>query len=409
MKKNKPELLLPAGDLGTLEIAFAYGADAVYVGGEEYSLRKGARNFSKDDLAKGISYAHGLGKKVYVAVNIFAHNDDLKGLDSYFGYLSDIGADAVLVSDMGVLDILRNTAPGLEFHISTQANNVNYRTFAFYHSLGAKRVVCGRELSLSEIRKIRENIPDDLEIEAFVHGAMCMAYSGRCLLSNYLTHRDANRGECTHPCRWGYGIAEKQREGEYFDIEEDSRGTYILNSKDLCMIDHVDALVDAGIDSFKIEGRMKSELYIATMARVYRRAIDTYFESPNIYKTMIHELITEAMTCTHRDYSTGFFFGPAEDGNTYGKDAYIRGATYLGMIERTDDAGRGYFTQKNKFSVGDEIQVMKPCGEDFNAKVLSMVNEDGKEVSSCPHSKEGIWIDLGNAGLTRYDIMRRKG
>ena len=279
MKRKKPELLLPAGNLETLRTAIRYGADAVYIGGEAFSLRAKADNFDKEKMSEAVAYAHEHGVRVYVTVNIFAHNADLKRMDDYILELKDVGPDALIISDPGVFMTARRLAPDMEIHISTQMNNTNYGDYLFWHGLGAKRVVSARELSLSELSEIRANIPEDMEIETFVHGAMCMAYSGRCLLSSFLTGRDSNRGACTHPCRWKYALCEEKREGQYFPIEEDERGTYIFNSRDLCMIEHIPELCGAGIDSFKVEGRMKTELYVASVARCYRRAIDDYFES----------------------------------------------------------------------------------------------------------------------------------
>ena len=280
MRSKKPELLIPAGSLELLKIAVLYGADAVYIGGDMYGLRAGAKNFSAADMKEGIEFAHGHGKKVYVTANITAHNCDLDGVKEYFRELASIGPDALIISDPGVFMAAQENCPDIDIHVSTQSNNVNYDTFKFWHKLGATRVVTARELSIKEIKEIRDNIPDELEIETFVHGAMCISYSGRCLLSNYFTGRDANLGACTHPCRWKYYIMEEKRPGEFLPVEENERGTYIFNSKDLCMIEHIPDLVDAGIDSFKVEGRMKTALYVANTARIYREAIDDYFKDP---------------------------------------------------------------------------------------------------------------------------------
>ena len=285
--RKKPEVLAPASSLEVLKTAVYYGADAVYIGGEMYGLRAKAKNFSKEDMAEGIRFAHEHGKKVYVTANITAHDRDLEGVQKYFEELKEIGPDALIISDPGVFQIATEICPEIDIHISTQANNVNYRTFQFWHKLGATRVVTARELSIKEIADIDAHIPEDLEIETFVHGAMCISYSGRCLLSNYFTGRDANLGACTHPCRWKYYIMEENRPGEYLPVEENERGTYIFNSKDLCMIEHIPELVEAGVDSFKIEGRMKTALYVAVVARTYRQAVDDYFEDPEKYKKNI--------------------------------------------------------------------------------------------------------------------------
>ena len=329
---KKPELLIPAGSLEVLKTAVYYGADAVYVGGEAFSLRAKAKNFSMEELAEGIRFAHKHGVKVYVTANILAHNQDLEEAAAYFSELKKVKPDAVLVSDPGLFMVAREVIPEIPLHISTQANNVNYGTFLFWKSLGATRVVTGRELSLEEIRTIRSKIPEDMEIESFVHGAMCISYSGRCLLSNYLTGRDANQGACTHPCRWKYTLMEEKRPGEYFPVVESERGTFIFNSKDLCMIDHIPDLVDAGIDSFKIEGRMKAALYVAVVARTYRRAIDDYFTDPALYEKNLDWYRSEIEKCTMRPFTTGFFYGkPDAQAQIYDNNTYIQDYIYLGM------------------------------------------------------------------------------
>lgn len=405
---KKPELLIPASNLEVLKIAVLYGADAVYIGGEMYGLRAKAKNFSKEDMKEGIVYAHTHGKKVYVTANITAHNEDLTGIEKYFEELKEIKPDAVIISDPGVFEIAKEVMPDMELHISTQANNVNYATYRFWHRLGAKRVVSARELSLEEIKGIRDNIPEDLEIESFVHGAMCMAHSGRCLLSNYFTGRDANRGACTHPCRWKYYLVEETRPGEYLPVEENERGTYIFNSKDLCMIEYIPQLVDAGIDSFKVEGRMKTALYVASVARTYRRAIDDFFENPALYEKNIPYYKEEISKCTYRQFTTGFFFGkPDSDAQIYDNNTYIKEYTYLGIIGVKNQEGYYKLEQRNKFSVGDEIEVMKPDGRNLMLKVKGIRDEEGNEMDSCPHPKQVIYVDLGE-GLEENDILRRK-
>lgn len=407
-KREKPELLIPASNLEVLKVAINYGADAVYIGGEMFGLRAKAKNFSKEDMIAGIQYAHQFGKKVYVTANITAHNRDLEGVAEYFEEMKEIKPDALIISDPGVFDIAREVIPEMELHISTQANNVNYRTYLFWKRMGAQRVVSARELSLNEIAEIRKNIPDDLEIETFVHGAMCMSYSGRCLLSNYFTGRDANLGACTHPCRWKYHIVEETRPGEYMPIFENDRGTYIFNSKDLCMIEHIPEIIEAGIDSLKVEGRMKTALYVATVARTYRKAIDDYYISEETYRKNIPYYKEEIAKCTYRQYTTGFFFGPTtSETQIYDSNTYVKEYTYLGVIQGKNEAGMYSLEQRNKFSVGDTIEIMKPNGENIMATVKRITDADGIEMESCPHPKQQIYVDFG-VELNDFDILRRK-
>ena len=406
--RNKPEVLAPANSLEVLKTAVEYGADAVYIGGEMYGLRAKAKNFSAEDMKKGIAYAHERGKKVYVTANITAHNRDLEGVRAYFHELKEIRPDALIISDPGVFTIAKEVCPEIDIHISTQSNNVNYMTFRFWKEQGATRVVTARELSLEEIGDIRKNIPDDFEIETFVHGAMCISYSGRCLLSHYFTGRDANLGACTHPCRWKYYIMEEKRPGEFLPVEENERGTYIFNSKDLCMIEHIPKLVNAGIDSFKIEGRMKTALYVAVVSRTYRQAIDDYFEDPQKYIDNIPYYKKEIAKCTYRQFTTGFFFGPTtHDSQIYDNNTYVKGYEYLGTIHESLEDGRGVFEQKNKFSVGDEVEIMKPTGENIVTKVLSMQDEKGENVDSCPHPGQRITLQT-ECTLQEYDIIRKE-
>ena len=401
------ELLVPASSLEVLKEAVIFGADAVYIGGDVFGLRAKAKNFSNEEMAEGVEFAHKRGVKVYVTANILAHNKDLPLAYEYFEELKKIGVDALIISDPGVFEIAKKVWPEVEIHISTQANNTNYGTYNFWHKLGAKRVVSARELSMDEIKELRENIPDDLEIETFIHGAMCISYSGRCLLSNYFTGRDANQGECTHPCRWKYHIMEEERPGEYRPVYENERGTYIFNSKDLCMIEHIPELIDAGIDSFKIEGRMKTALYVATVARTYRKAIDDYLKDPELYKKNMPWYLDQISNCTYRQFTTGFFFGkPTHEAQIYDNNTYIKEYTYLGIIGECKD-GLYSIEQKNKFSVGETIEVMKPNGDNIEVEVKRIVNEKGADVDSAPHPKEMLWIDLG-IELDRYDIIRRK-
>lgn len=408
MKIRRPELLIPASNLEVLKVAVTYGADAVYIGGEMFSLRAKAKNFSKEDMKEGIAFAHRHGKKVYVTANITAHNRDLEQVREYFLELKEIKPDALIISDPGVFGIAREVCPEIEAHISTQANNVNYATYRFWHSLGATRVVSARELSIKEIKEIRENIPDDLEIETFIHGAMCISYSGRCLLSNYFTGRDANLGACTHPCRWRYYITEESRPGEYLPIEENERGTYIFNSKDLCMIEHIPDIIDAGIDSLKIEGRMKTALYVATVARTYRQAIDDYFKDPDLYQKNIPYYMKEISKCTYRQFTTGFFYGPTtHETQIYDNNTYIRKYTYLGLVGERNEDGLYSIEQRNKFCVGDQIEVMRANGENIPVTVKRITDENGADMESCPHPKQKIYIDLG-IELQTLDLLRVK-
>ena len=376
---RKTELLIPAGSLDVLKTAVIYGADAVYLGGEAFGLRAKAKNFTNEEIMEGIKFAHDHGVKVYITANILAHNDDLAGVEEYFEELKTIRPDALIISDPGVFTIAKRVLPDMEIHISTQANNTNYGTYLFWHELGAKRVVSARELSLKEIKEIREHIPEDMEIESFIHGAMCISYSGRCLLSNFFTGRDANQGACTHPCRWKYSVVEETRPGEYMPVYENERGTYIFNSKDLCMIEHVPEMIDAGIDSFKIEGRMKTALYVATVARTYRKAIDDYLENPEKYKANMEWYKEEIGKCTYREFTTGFYFGkPTSETQIYDSNTYVKNYIYLGTAEERDARGFAKIEQKNKFSVGETIEIMKPDGRNISALVRGIYTEEGE-------------------------------
>jgi len=441
-RTRKPELLVPAGSLEVLKVAVIFGADAVYIGGEAFGLRAKAKNFSAREMAEGIAFAHARGVRVYVTANILAHNDDLEQAREYFAQLRDMEpeqCDALIISDPGMFLIAKEVWPEAEIHISTQANNTNYQTWLFWHRLGAKRVVSGRELSLKELKCIREHIPEEMEIESFVHGSMCISYSGRCLLSNYLTGRDANRGECTHPCRWKYAVVEETRPGEYFPVYENERGTFLFNSGDLCMIEHIPELLEAGIDSFKIEGRMKTALYVATVARTYRKAVDDYFEAPEKYRANMDWYKAEIAKCTYRKFNTGFYFGkPGAEAQIYDNGTYVNESVYLGIVDAlgldsgtggiVDASGRSsvvgesvdalasdsvsgsslvHFEQRNKFCVGDRIEIMKPNGENQAVTVEAMYNEEGEAVESCPHARQKLWARLsGEARL--YDLLRMK-
>lgn len=404
--RKKPEVLAPASSLEVLKTAVYYGADAVYIGGEMYGLRAKAKNFSKEDMAEGIRFAHEHGKKVYVTANITAHDRDLEGVQKYFEELKEIGPDALIISDPGVFQIATEICPEIDIHISTQANNVNYRTFQFWHKLGATRVVTARELSIKEIADIDAHIPEDLEIETFVHGAMCISYSGRCLLSNYFTGRDANLGACTHPCRWKYAVMEESRPGEYLPVYENERGTFIFNSKDLCMLEHIPDLLDAGIDSFKIEGRMKTALYVATVARTYRKAIDDCLESEEKYRANMDWYHREISRCTYRQFTTGFYYGkPNEESQIYDSNTYQSDAVYLGTVYETDHKGRARIEQRNKFCVGDMIEIMKPDGRNVACQVLQIQDDQEEKMESAPHPKQELWLTLSEAAETG-DLLR---
>lgn len=416
MQNNKkPELLIPASSLEVLKTAVRFGADAVYIGGEAFGLRAKAKNFSMEQMEQGIAFAHQHGVKVYVTANILAHNNDLEAAREYVRELASLKPDppdALIISDPGIYMIAKEVCPQIERHISTQANNTNYQTYRFWWEQGAKRVVSARELSLREISEIRKNIPDEMEIESFIHGAMCISYSGRCLLSNYFTGRDANKGACTHPCRWKYSIVEETRPGQYMPVYENERGTFIFNSKDLCMIEYIPEMIKAGIDSFKIEGRMKTALYVATVARTYRKAIDDYLESEEKYRKNIDWYREEIAKCTYRQFTTGFYFGKTdENSQIYDNNTYVNEYIYLGIIEelKTEKSGEqlARIEQRNKFCVGDTIEIMKPDGRNVTTKVEAMFTDEGESVDSAPHSKQVIWLKLSQMP-EQYDLLRVK-
>lgn len=409
-KKKRLELLAPAGDLEKLKIAVLYGADAVYIGGEAYGLRAKAKNFTAEDMAEGIAFAHAHGVKVYITANIFAHNADFEGMAEYFRTVERMGADALIISDLGVFSVAREAVPNMELHVSTQANNTNYQSARAWYGLGAKRVVVARELSLSEIRTMRDKIPSDMEIEAFVHGAMCISYSGRCLLSNYLSGRDANRGACAHPCRWKYHLVEETRPGEYMAIEEDERGTYIYNSKDLCMIEHIPELAEAGVYSLKIEGRMKTPFYVGTVVKAYRQAIDDFYNDPERYQERVPYYLEEVSKASHRAYTTAFYYGKP-DGNqqVYTNNSYIREYDFIGMVQKDWDekTGLAVVEQRNKFSVGDEIEVMPAEGDSFAVKVTEIWNEADEKVDSAPHPQEILRVRFERP-VKKFDMLRKE-
>ena len=409
--RRKPELLIPASSLEVLKVAVLFGADAVYIGGEVFGLRAKAKNFTMEEMAEGIRFAHEHGVKVYVTANILAHNDDLEGVEAYFQDLKKIGPDALIISDPGVYTIAEKVCPEIERHISTQANNTNYATYLFWHKLGAKRVVSARELSLEEIRQIRAHIPDDLEIETFVHGAMCISYSGRCLLSNYFTGRDANRGACTHPCRWKYAVMEESRPGEYLPVYENERGTYIFNSKDLCMIGHIPEMVEAGIASAKIEGRMKTIFYAATVVRVYREAIDRYYADPASYRFR-PEWLEELSKVSNRHFTTGFFLGrPDESAQNYESSAYIRKYDFIGIVRSYDgETGSALIEQRNHFRVGDEIEIFGPGSASFFTPTVEELfdAESGKPVEVAPHAQQMLRMKVRFPVGASYMLRRKR-
>ncbi|QIB26482.1 peptidase U32 family protein [Caloranaerobacter azorensis] len=404
---KKPELLAPAGDLERLKMAVIYGADAVYLGGERFGLRAGAKNFNIEQLKQGLEFAHKRGKKVYVTLNIIPHNEDFKGLREYIKDLHNMEVDAVIVSDPGVFSIVKDAAPDFEIHLSTQANTTNYHTANYWYKQGVKRIVVARELSLNEIKEIIDKTPDDLEIEAFVHGAMCISYSGRCLLSNYMIFRDANRGECAHPCRWKYYIMEEKRPGEYFPVFEDERGTYIFNSKDLCMLKHIPELINAGISSFKIEGRMKSAYYVATVVRSYRMVIDKYLADPENY-VYNDKWLDEIKKASHRDFTTGFYFGkPTSEDQVYGSSSYIRTYDFTGLILEYDkDSKIATVQQRNRMFVGDEIEIFGPNKEYFTQIIEEMWDENGERIEVAPHPQQIIKMKI-NQPVEPWDIIRK--
>ncbi|MBO8463279.1 MAG: U32 family peptidase [Firmicutes bacterium] len=406
--RREIELLIPASSLEVLKVGVTYGANAIYIGGEMFGLRAKAKNFSHEEMKEGIEYAHKHGVKVFITANISAHNYDIDGVYEYFKELKELKPDAVIISDAGIFAIAKEILPEIDIHISTQANSTNYKTYQFWYNLGAKRVVAARELSLEELKEIRENIPEDMEIEAFIHGAMCMSHSGRCLLSNYMTGRDANRGACTHPCRWKYSLVEENRPGEYMPVFENERGTYIFNSKDLNMIEHIPELVEAGVDSFKIEGRMKTALYVATVARTYRKAIDDYLESEEKYRANLDYYRSEISKCTYRQFTTGFYFGKTdENSQIYDNNTYIKEYTYIGIVQSVNEEGLCELEQRNKFSVGETIEVMIPDGTNKEVTVKRIFDEDGREMESAPHSKQKIFVDFGEP-LEIGWLLRRK-
>jgi len=406
---KKVELLAPAGDLEKLKIAVEYGADAVYFGGEMFSLRAGAGNMTADEMREGTAYAHSRGVRCHLALNVYAHNEDIAPLRSYLKEIRAIPVDAYIVSDPAVMQLLRAEIPDAEIHLSTQANTTNYLTANYWREQGVKRLVLARELSLDEIREIRANLPEDTELEAFVHGAMCISYSGRCLLSNFMTGRDANRGACAHPCRYKYRVEEEKRPGEYWPVEEDDRGTYIFNSKDLCMLEHLPELIEAGIDSFKIEGRMKSIFYIAHVIKAYRTALDAYYKDPEGYRYN-PAWAEEMCKASHRDFTTGFYFRkPDSDAQEYSSSSYIRDYAFTGLVKSYDPTtGIAVVEQRNKMDIGDTIEVFGPDGAAFTQKLDYMSDEEGNAVSSAPHPQQILQIKMAQPVAEMYMLRKEK-
>lgn len=405
MMMEKPELLAPAGTMEKMKMALLYGADAVYLGGKSFGLRAFGGNFSHEELREAMDFAHSLGRKVYVTVNIFPHNEDLKGLPDYLRYLEEIGTDAVLVADLGVFMMAREVAPNLELHISTQANNTNWATVDAWQKLGAKRVVLAREMSLKEVREIREKCSADLEM--FVHGAMCISYSGRCLMSNYFTGRDANRGGCAQPCRWKYNLVEENRPGQYFPIVEDERGTYIFNSKDMCLLPYIGDVIESGVNSLKIEGRMKSVHYVASVVKVYREAIDAYFAEGKDFKIRASWL-EELEKVSHRAYTTGFYYGsPTAKDQIYGSSSYIQTSDFVGLV-RSYDAKNGYAVveQRNNMKKGQEIEVFGPKNESFRQIIEEMYDDAGEMIEVAPHPQQIVKMKMAKP-VEPYTILRR--
>jgi putative protease len=405
---KKIELLAPAGDFNKLKTAVEYGADAVYLGGESFGLRKASKNFTLDEIKWAADYLHERGKTLHVTLNIIPHDKDMYGVEDYIKDLYDIGVDALIVADPGMFMKVKSVAPDFPIHISTQGSVTNVETVKFWASLGATRVVMARELSLDEVRNIISEVSDEIEIETFAHGAMCMSYSGRCLLSNYMTGRDANMGDCAQPCRYKYHLVEEKRPGEYFPIEEHEEGTFIMNSKDLCMIEHIDELIEAGIASLKIEGRVKSEYYLATVIRSYRMAIDSYYADPKNYKYDPY-LLEEIKKVSHRDFTTGFFYGNAgKDSQVYETNSYIRGYDFVGIVKDYDeDSQIATVEQRNRIFVGDEVEIFGPGIKHFNQKIDKMVDDKDREIEVANHAQQIFKIKVDNPVKPGYMLRMR--
>lgn len=404
---NKVELLAPAGNLEKLKMAVVYGADAVYMGGEAYGLRAYADNFRMDEMKEGIEFAHSRGKKVYLTMNIIPHNSDLKEMPEYIKEVKGMGVDAIILSDPGVYSIVKETAPDIEVHLSTQANNTNWKSAEFWFKYGVKRIILARELSLNEIKEIRQRLPQSLELEIFIHGAMCISYSGRCLLSSYMADRDSNRGLCAHPCRWKYHLVEEKRPGEYIPVFENERGTFIFNSKDLCMIEYIPQVLEAGVTSLKIEGRMKSSYYVATVVKAYRDAIDSYYNNPKEY-VFNPKWLEEVSKASHREFTTGFYFGKPSEGQIYNTSSYIRDYDFVGLVKEYDkETGIATVEQRNRMYVGEEIEVVRPRGEYFKQVIKNMKNAERQEIEVAPHPQMTVYMPMEQE-VEEFTILRRK-
>ena len=403
-KLKKPELLAPAGNFEKLQAALIYGADAVYIGGKNFSLRAYADNFDEEEILKAVEFTHKLGKKIYVATNIFAHNSDVDELEKYFRFLDSAKVDAVLISDVGIFSLAKSLAKNFEIHVSTQANVTNYRTANFFHELGASRIVLARELTFEEISEIKSKCSAELEI--FVHGAMCISYSGRCYLSKYLTGRDGNQGACTHSCRWKYNLVEEKRPGEFFEVGEDSRGAYVMNSKDLCLLPHIDKIISCGVSSLKIEGRMKSVNYVSEVVKVYREAIDNFFESPQNFKIK-SEWLESLDKISHRPYTTGFFISDGESAEIYNTSKPKQSETFLGIVRDFDfENMMATIEQRGKFELNDEVEFFQPHGKTFSQKIFKMFNDSDEEIFSAPHAQQIVKIPV-NEPVEIWSLMRK--
>lgn len=407
--ENKVELLAPAGSLEKLKMAVMYGADAVYMGGEEFGLRAYAENFSAEEMQQGIDFAHSKGKKAYITMNIIPHNEDLRGMPEYVKQIEKMGADAVILSDPGVFSIVKETSPGLEIHLSTQANNTNWKSAAFWHNQGIKRIILARELSLAEISEIRSLAPPELQLEIFVHGSMCISYSGRCLLSNYMAGRDSNLGCCAHPCRWKYYLVEEKRPGEYMPVYQNERGTFIYNSKDLCMVEHLPAVIASGVSSLKIEGRMKSSYYVATVVKAYREAIDSYYAG-NGRNSADPEWLEEISKASHREFTTGFYLGkPSGSDQIYHTSSYVREYDFVGMVVSYDNETKiAMVEQRNRMFTGEEIEVVRPEGPFYVQRISSMKNADGEYIDVAPHPQMTVFMPMEQE-VVPFTMLRRKG
>ena len=400
---GKVELLAPAGNLEKLKAALIYGADAVYVGGKNFSLRAYGDNFSDDELRSAVDFTHALNKKIYVAANIFAHNDDLSSVADYIEFLDSIGIDALLISDLGVFSTAKKIVRRAQLHVSTQANTTNYRAVNAWGELGASRIVLARELSFDEIKCIRQH--STVELEMFVHGAMCLSYSGRCWLSHYLTGRDGNLGRCTHSCRWKYALVEEKRPNEYFPVGEDERGAYVMNSKDLCLLGSLDKVIESGVDSLKIEGRMKSVHYVASTVKVYREALDGYFDDPEHW-TLRADWIEELDKTAHRPFTTGFFVDDPEGTMISERSKSDRTAEFLGIVREYDrSTGEALVEQRGKMTVGRLIEVLQPKGETFTQRLSSMVDGEGNAIESAPHAQQLVRIKMTRA-VEPWSLLR---